>query len=309
MHLLLDPSGKGRHVADSAQFTITYDGPGVVPGRMNAAQLGGAMLSMAQLIEASAALTFGATTKIGVDVTADFKRSSFSYQLIAYLSSDLGPQVIQSIDMGHLLAIIGITGGGGLIGLIRFLRHRKPKEVSRVNSDNVEVKTEDGDSYVVNARTVNLFNNSTILLHMNGAVAPLRQEGISELRTGRDRPETIIRADEVEYFEPMAGEGETLQDRTATEIVQVVGPKFLPGRKWELRLVDGTPFNSSLDDEYSGHVLHHDVEFGAGDALEVEMRTVVTREASGPLRARREVVRVIRKIPAPRQIDLDLGDS
>jgi hypothetical protein len=292
--------------SESERFTITYDGPALAAGQMNAQVLGAAMLSMAQLVETSTALIMGATTDVKVDVVADFKSGSFSYQLVtaALTNPDIIEQVRQSITMGHVLAVLGITGGGGLFGFIRFLNRRKIKSVERHEGDNVRVTTEDGDSTVIHADTINLFNNSTIRVELNGVVKPLREEGITELRTGRTKIETRVRADEAELFEPPELEGEVLQDKTTTEYVSVVGPKLLPGRRWEFQLPDGTAFTSSVDEDFTKRVMDHLVGFFAGDALEVELRTVTTRDPSGRLRARREIVKVIRKVEAPKQLDL-----
>ena len=300
-----------RSRQDEVQFTITYDGPDVEAGRMDAQVLGSAMLSMSQLIESSAALTFGSSTRVDVEVAADFKRGSFSFGVVTSANLDIGRQILQSINMGHLLAILGITGGGGLIALIKWLKGRQPRSVEPApDGTNVRVTTADGDSTVVNGQTIVLANNSTVRVHLDGVVTPLKRDGITEFRSGRGtNAETVIHEDEVELFEPPPIKGEKLQDKVSPEIVQIESISFLPDRKWRFRLADGTGFYSTLDDDFAKRVLHHSVLFGAGDALEVDLRTIVVRDETGNLRAEREIVRVLRHLPAPKQLSLGPGGA
>lgn len=296
---------------EEVRFRLTYAGPAVDAGRMDAQTLGSAMLSMSQLLETGASLTFGADVQIDVQVVADFKQGSFAYDVVTLAMGmpDLVSQLARSFSMNDVLVILGVGGGGGgLIGFLRWLKKRPIASVEQIGNGNSQVTTRDGDSTIINAQTVYYFNNSRVRTELEGVVSPLRRDGISEFRWGRgSAAEATISADEVGYFDAPVPEGETLQDKTSVEIVQIEGLTFLPGRKWRFRLPDGTGFNSSVDDRFGRDVLQHTVVFGAGDALEVDLQTRVIRDAGGVLHAQREIVRVIRLLPAPKQLNLGPG--
>jgi hypothetical protein len=302
-------------------FIVTYDGPRVA-GQMDAHTLGAAMISLSQLVSASAALTFGAGTPVHTDISADFRRGSFSFAAVA-----LGPvaaeakRLLSTMTMKELLEIIGITGGGGLIAFLAWLRGRKiasviPNPATTANVDATEeatatVVTADGASTVVHAHTVVLFQNSNVRQNLAGLLAPLQQEGITEFRSGRPgQKAAVITSEQVEYFDAPAPIGEQLQDKVSTEIVQLTGISFTPGHKWRFRMADGTSFTSTLDDKFTKAVAQHEVVFGAGDALEVELRNVVTRDSFGELHATRSIEGVVRHIPATKsQLPLGLVDE
>lgn len=284
------------------QFRVSYDGPEVQAGRMEIRDLAPAMLSMAQLIEHSAQVLHGTNASIRVEIKADFRQGSFSFAVVAL--TEIGRQIAESVDIDAVLKAIGIAGTG-LFGLLKWLRGRKVREVVRTDSDNVSVVTEDGDTMTVSNSTVLIFNNSQVRVDASGVVEPLRKDGITEFRAGRgDVAEVTVTTDDARSFDspPPAAE-QVLQDKVASEIVAVAGLSFEGGRKWRLRLADGTPFTSELDAAFMRRVGTHDVVFGAGDLLEIELRTVTFHDGTH-LRATREVIRVVRHIPAPKQLDL-----
>jgi hypothetical protein len=293
------------------RFVITYDGADLEAGRMDARQLGEVMIEIAGVIDASAGVTFGSGIRIDTEIDAEFKGGSFSIYVIAAAIPDAVNQLVQSMTMKDLLELIGLTGGGGLIGLLKFLRKREPKSIEATGDGQMVITTEDGDVTQVRAGTVVLLQNSNVRLHLDGVVSPLKGDGVNEFRSGmEDGPKAVVLSPEAEYFDPPDAEGEQLQDRVSEEIVQLVGLQFLEGRKWRFRMPDGTMFTSGIDDDFTERVLTHDIEFGAGDALVVMLRTIVVRDTYGVLRANREIVRVLDRIPAPKiQLALQLDDK
>lgn len=291
-----------RPERQEVQFRITYDGPEVQAGRMEIKDLAPAMLSMAQLLEHTAQVLNGTASGLRVEISADFKSGSFGYEVVAL--ADIGKQIADSIDIRTVLEVLGIGSAGGLLGLVKWLRGRKVAAAVPANIDSTEVRTTDGDSIVVQKGTYIAFNNSTIRVDLSGVIEPLRNEGITEFRVGRgDVAEAVVYQEEVEFFEPLPPSGKVLQDKTTTEIVQVVGLFFYGRKKWRLRMPDGSPFAAELDRDFMKRVESHDVTFGAGDALEVEMHSVVRIDGQ-KLSAERDIIRVIRHIPAAKQLDL-----
>ena len=88
---------------DEVRFTVTYDGAEPEAGRMNAQSLGAAIVSMGKLVETRATLMYGTTTKVSVDVVADFKHGSFAFDVAAAADlREFGQRLVQSIEMGHV---------------------------------------------------------------------------------------------------------------------------------------------------------------------------------------------------------------
>ncbi len=280
------------------QFTITYDGPDLESGRMDAKDLAPAMLSMANLLEDSASVTYGPTVGIRMEVKSDFRTGSFSFDVVA-ASDQLSKAVFDpTVNIQTLLMFLGISGTGGLIGLVRWFRGRKLKSIEPTtnSSQNVQVTAEDGDSTIVNAKVVNLFQNSTVRFDLQGVVEPLEKEGITEFRTGRDRTEAVVRKEEVAFFEAPPPSGEILQDKVSEEIVELVAVSFRRANKWRFARPDGTIFSSHVDRTFMERVHKHLERFGEGDLLLVDLHVVVSREAGG-LRGSYDIVKIKRRIP------------
>src|SRR5687767_795706 len=128
-----------------ALFTVTYDGPELEGGRMDAATLGAAMVAMANLVEHSTSLLYGSSTPVTVEIAADFESGSFSFHALAAVADSLnvGKQIVESVNMNHVLAVLGITGGGGLIAFIKWLGNRKVTQTTPLpGTGNVSVSTE-----------------------------------------------------------------------------------------------------------------------------------------------------------------------
>jgi hypothetical protein len=291
-----------RRPTGGVRTRITFDGPEVAAGFMDARALGESMQALADYIDAAGTLTYGAGTSVTHEIEADFARGSFTFTLFA-----VAPEVhtgildmVRSLTTKEFLEAIGLIGGGGVIGLLRLLKGKKAVEVQPVAGNNVQVTTGDGSPVIVNNHTYNVYNNTIVREALDGVMSPLKREGVTEFRAGQDDgPVIAVPQAEIGYFEPPpAPAGETLQNKVATEFVQVESLVFAAGKKWRFRAADGSTFQSAIDPEYTKKVLRHEEVFGHGDALEVEVRNVVTRDETGRLHSQRDIVKVLNKIPA-----------
>lgn len=294
---------------EEIRFVVTYDGPAVDAGRMDAQTLGAAMMAMAQLVDAGAGLQYGARRSVTTEVTADFKQGSFSFAVIAALDwSGAADALLKTATLKDLLEALGVVGGGGLIAAVKWLRNRPVTKVEPRPDGQAVVTAEGGETTIVHAQTAIFLQNSTVRGALHGVVAPLRMDGIEHLLTGVQGEARLgeVTAREVDLFDPPLPSGEQLKDQVTAEIIAVAGLSFEKGKKWRFRLADGTPFSSALDDAFAARVARHEVTFGAGDALDVELRTIVVRDGDGTLHAARTIQRVLRLLPPPKQLHLEL---
>lgn len=293
------------------RFTIAYDGPALANGRMALLDLAPAMLSTARLVEDGVRLLYGSSSGVKIEVNADFQHGSFAFDVFATpllqgeISDALSRITPQDIDLA--LKWLGLTGGagGGVFGLIKWLRRRKIKAVERDKaSDSARIVVHDGDSITVNIHVATLTLNQTIREHADGVVRPLRSPGITDFSSGvPGEPPTVVREPEVEYFEPPPPPERQLQDKATTEVLEVVGISFREGNKWRFSQGEQSFHAAVLDADFLRRVDRHEYTFGKGDALVVTLRTVVTQGPEG-LSAMREVIKVHDKISAPTQGDL-----
>src|ERR1700722_10635472 len=138
---------------------------------MDARDLAPAMLATARLFEHSAALMYGSTTAIKIEVNADFRRGSFSYDIVARAVA-LAQTLYEHISVSDI-----ILTGTTLIAALKYARGRQPKEILRDGS-TANIVFHDGDNITVNVQTANLFLNPSIREDLEGVVEPLKKEGI-----------------------------------------------------------------------------------------------------------------------------------
>jgi hypothetical protein len=289
---------------DEVKFTVTYDGPEVARGRMDARDLAPAMLSMAKLVDHAASITYGTTAAIRVEVDADFRRGSFSYEIIAK-AIELGNTLLQNLSISDLLAIVGLTGGG-LIALVKGARGRRPVAVER-RGENTTLVFRDGENITVNVNIAQLFLNRTVREDLDGVIAPLRKPGITEFRAGVDDTTAVtVGRDEIEYFEPPPSDDEKVWENETTELVEVLSVSFKASNKWRVALAGDTPFPALiLDETFLERVRRHEVTFGNGDALKVRLYTRVVRSPTGEFKRYREIREVLDHLtPPPGQFDM-----
>lgn len=308
---IIELDGDDPLPAEEVRFTVAYDGPALANGRMSMLDLAPAMLSTARMVEDGARLLFGPTAGIKIEVNADFRRGSFAFDVFtgpdaARQAKDILSHIsLQQIEF--LLKWLGLTGGagGGVFGLIKWLRNRQVKSVEQGEAvDSARIVLHDGQNITVNVNVAVLTLNQTIRQDADGVIEPLRRPGITEFRAGRGlEAEQIVRGAEADYFIPPALPERELQDRVTEEIVEVVSPTFRDGNKWRFAQGDAPFYAAVLDKEFIRRVNRHEFTFGKGDALRVQLRSRVTQTPDG-LSADREITKVLEYLPPPKQGDL-----
>jgi hypothetical protein len=286
------------NAAGAVRLVISYDGPSVAGGQMDVRDLAPAMLATAKLFEHTAQQMYGTTTRLKIDVQAAFRQGSFSYEVLTQ-AIDVGKSLLDHISVSDV-----IITGDMLFRLIRAARGRVPARIDRT-SDAAAITFHDGSVINVNAQTVNLYVNSAIRRDAEGVVEPLKKTGIDEFRivSPITAPLSLSKAD-VEFFDAPIQEPDVLHDAVSVQVVEVLAPDFKHGNKWKFSLAGaGVIWADILDKMFWGKVANHTETFGAGDALRVDLHTVVTRKPSGGLERLDEIVHVIEKIKPPDEMN------
>jgi len=283
---------------------------------MDARALGSAMYSTAMAIEHSAAILYGPTTELRIEVNADFRHGSFAYELLTSPEArdwaGAALYTAATLTVPQLRELVARLREA--ITLVKWLRRGPITEtlpMQEGGQDNVIVRSGDNTT-VVHAKTLILARNAYVREDLGNAVKPVAKPGINEVSfRGDGEPATVAKGEET-YFEDLPGDEEPLHDAVNEEILVIVSPTFEEG-KWRFARPDGSHIWAQIaDEDYLQKVRASPGTrevFGWGDALLVQLRTVVTRNrASGKFKSTFEVMRVIRKIEPP-QTDMFAGES
>ncbi|HIC7209733.1 TPA: hypothetical protein ACW2VG_002368 [Burkholderia stabilis] len=299
------PVGKTGSASNHQPFNVVYDGPALAEHRMDVRDLAPALIAIADLFSSANKALNGEHTEVRIEVSGSFKAGSFHSELIFVQSlasqiRDLfaGPGASAFSNALAILGALGIVGGGGLIGLIRTLRGRKPY---RTEPDGTKVKiwTSEHEFFIVDEAIVRLHRNRAVRISLQKVLSPLERDGIVSFGIVRgDTVELEIERDELVTFASSDDPGEVATDTIVHKMLQLESVVFKDGNKW--RVHDGSfSFFAALDDEQFLAKVNAGERFGKGDVLIVDLRQtqIITDEG---LRNEYRIVKV-REHRAPLQ--------
>ncbi|WP_230940496.1 hypothetical protein [Burkholderia territorii] len=272
------PKGRPGGTTNHEPFNVVYDGPALGEHRMDVRELAPVLLAIADLFSSANKELNGERSEVRLEVRGSFKAGSFHAELIFVQSlasqiRDLfaGPNATAFSNALAILAALGIVGGGGLIGLMRTLRGRKPHR-TEPDGTNVRIWTSEQECFVVDESIVRLYRNRAVRVSLHKVLSPLEREGIDSFGIVRDDiVELSIERDEVATFSSSDDPGEVVTDTIARKMLTLESVVFKDGNKW--RVHDGTSaFFASLDDEQFIAKIDAGERFGKGDVLVVDLR-------------------------------------
>ena len=294
-------------------FSIKYDGPALASHQMDVRELAPALIALSTLLEESNRAAFPDASEVRVNVNGSFKGGSFGVDFVALqsitdqiVSMFSGPGATAAANLFAILGGIGLLGTGGLIGVVKWLRGRKPSAI-RIDGDKTvfEIRTDEVvEAFEVDLVAGKLYQSRIVRQSLARVVKPLETEGIDYFACGRDgTTETVITKEEAGFFAVAVGEADVVSD-TVSEgtLLQVESAVFKDGNKW--RFSDGsTSFFAEIADQVfrqrieSGHE-----RFGKGDVLIVNLRRIQSITDAG-LKSE-YVIDKVREHKAPLQIGL-----
>jgi hypothetical protein len=293
-------------------FAVTFAGPAVDDGRMDVADLAPALLALAGLVKEANVTLHPDDPPVTLEVQAT-TRGSFLVEMIM-TQPDMAARVVELFSSDAITALVNLkellfTTGGGLLGLIAWIRRRRVVNLGNAPQPGfVTVTMEDGTSITVPEQTWRLYRRVEIRRTAAKVVTPLHRDGIeelvissaetSELRLTQDDAESFAIAEEIE--EPIA-------QATLDMAVSIASVAFTEGNKW--RLSDGERiFYAAMDDaDFQTQIDRGEVAFRKGDILRCEMRIRQVRTEAG-LSTEYTVLRVDEHIPAAQPLRLPLLD-
>lgn len=285
------------------KFSMVYDGEDIAGGTIDARDLAPALIALADILDESAPVVFGAAPRLSVRIRSGFDQGSFEvhlelasmYQRFVGLFSGPDAQAL-----GSFLQITGIAGAFGLLQLIRKSKGQKPTSVTIERTEKVTITFEGEKPDTIDRRIYSLFKNYRVRKAVEQIIQPLFHEGVDIFKIRRNGKETFsVAREEAPFFiAPTELEGET-NSITDTRLA-IVSPSFQPYNKWRVSDGSRTIFVSIADEEFMASVQKGSEAFRKGDVLHVSLRTTQWLE-NGQLKADYAIIKVHRHESAPQQ--------
>lgn len=274
-------------VSATVHFSIKYDGPALASHQMDVRELAPALIALSALLEDSNRAAYPDSADVRVNVQGNFKGGSFGVDLIAVQS--IGQQIVTMLAgqngtaaanlFGILQGLGMLTGGGvGLIGLIKWLRGRKPSAIRFVNDKTVfELREAEAvETLEVDLVAGKLYQSRVVRQSLAKVMKPLEREGIDYFASGREgKAEAIVTKADVPFFEIAAGAADVVSDTVSEAVLlQIESAVFKEDNKW--RFSDGATsfFAEIADTDFLAQIESGAERFGKGDVLIVDLRRV-----------------------------------
>lgn len=283
------------------RFYVIYDGWALEHHLMDVRDLAPAMIAVNDLLSNANKALNGEKADLNLKVNASFRAGSFGMELhtVVHFLSQIRDMFASDnasaiSNAWAILEIVGFVGGAGLIGLIRFLKGKKPTKI--IDEDgHLKVYLNETEYYETDGKVVKLYKNRTIVSDLNKMLEPLEKDGIDAFfvsRTG-DKKDADLAIDESEltYFEYQEIENDLSENITET-FVQIEAAVFKDNNKWKFDN-GGSPINAAiLDEEFLRKIDAGELRFGKGDLLKVKLKTIQTF-AHGKLKTEFQVIEVL----------------
>jgi hypothetical protein len=245
-------------------------------------------------------------------VRRSFKAGSFGFDLVAtqHLLSQIkeifSGNGASAVSNGYtIMTMVGFIGGGGLIGLLRRLKGRRPVRIQQ-EGKVATVHVSQTELIEVDFRVLKLFHSSIVRSSLEKVVSPLEQDGITDFGiVMHDKVALEVHDDEVGSLSAVTTNTaeEVVSDTTSHKMLQSESLTF-KGNKW--RVHDGiATFYVSVEDKEFLKKIDAGERFGKGDVLLVDLREVQSFDR-GRLNNESTIVKVLEH-REPLQQDLQVG--
>ncbi len=273
-------------------FSIKYDGPALASHQMDVRELAPALIALSELLENSNKAAFPDSDEVRVNVQGNFKGGSFGVDLIALqtmaqqiVSLLSGTEATAASNLFGILGGLGLLGGGGVIGLVKWLKGRKPSSI-RTEGDKVIFELREADeieTFEVDLIAGKLYQTRIVRQSLARVVRPLENKGIDVFACGKDGvTQSVITSDERVWFDMAASEADVVSDTVRENVLlQIESAVFKDDNKWRFHDGSNAFYAEVADMDFIDRVNSGDERFGKGDVLIADLRIIQTVTDNG----------------------------
>ena len=297
-----------------AQFSIVYEGSAIEDGRISVGELAPSLLALRDLfVSVNKVLNDGKTPPVDLHVMASnggsFEVSLELTQTIVETIMSLARQDVVARNLVEIVFGTAAIGTVGIVGLLRWLRGKRPQDVSRLEQDdgNLLLTRDDGDQLSVPPHVFAGASDEDARRHVGRAyIGLVDADGIDAIATKVDGDVVeVVTKNEAGWVTDMQVEGMLLADNTLEMSFVVRSPSFVRGTKY--RLDDGNSvIYAAIDDgDFLNKVEAREVSFRHGDVLRCMTRVQQYMTDDGRLRTEHTILKVLSQDIQPTLDDLD----
>ncbi|MDP2417613.1 hypothetical protein [Hydrogenophaga sp.] len=273
-------------------FSIKYDGPALASHQMDVRELAPALIALSELLEHANKAAYPDANEVRVNVQGNFKGGSFGVDLIAVQT--VAQQIVSLLNgddataASNLLGILGglgLIGGGGVIGLIKWLRGRKPSTIRTVGGKVVFelLDAEQKETFEVDLIAGKLYQTRVVRQTLARVVKPLEREGVDVFACGKDgTTQSVVTSDERVWFDMAASEADVVSNTVRQHVLlQIESAVFKDDNKWRFHDGSNAFFAEIADRAFVDRINAGDERFGKGDVLIADLRIIQSVTDSG----------------------------
>ena len=256
---------------------------------MDVRELAPALIALSNMLEEANKVVFPDSGNVKVNIHGNFKGGSFGVDLIAVqtiadqiVSILSGPEAAAFSNLKTILESLGLIGcaGCGLVGLMKWLRGRKPSAI-RTEGDQIifEITEESSvETFGVDLVAGKLYQSRVVRKALANVVKPLAREGIDIFASGRNgKTAEVIRKEDAAWFEVSESDADIVSDTLSEHVLlQIDSAVFKDDNKWRFNDGSSSFFGEIADPGFIEKINSGVERFGKRDVLVVDLRRVQT---------------------------------
>lgn len=320
---------KKRRVVAEESLRVTFDGPGVTDGTINARQLGLSLVNLADAItSAHAAVRSDSVPAPSINIR-ETGEGSFWVDLTVVVESGAVQSVIEALAGKYSTAAANLGGIVGLtvsaMGFLKWRRGRKVKKAERVAAPNaqpdpitgivaaesVRIEFVDGTVATIPAAVWAASESANFQKAARDAVRPASTQGIDYIQIRHtdslysQDEELTVTNEEVEYFDLPDPDEATETTSTYKALVSPHAINFEKGKKWRLSDGERSFLAAIADEDFAREVDNGRIHIGKHDSFRVTLQETITTQKSSRPKTSITVLKVLEHISAGRQQEFD----
>ncbi len=256
---------------------------------MDVRELAPALIALSNMLEEANKVVFPNSGNVKVNIQGNFRGGSFGVDLIAVqtiadqiVSILSGPEAAAFSNLKTILESLGLIGcaGCGLVGLMKWLRGRKPSAIRTEGDQIIFEITEEStvESFGVDLVAGKLYQSRVVRKALANVVKPLAREGIDIFASGRNGQTTeVIRKEDAAWFEVSESDADIVSDTLSEHVLlQIDSAVFKDDNKWRFNDGSSSFFGEIADRSFIEKINTGVERFGKRDVLVVDLRRVQT---------------------------------